>query len=95
MTVGITGSMVSNVNSFVLVSTLLLPTASVLVIATSLLPLRLGEKVPLVGVAVCVSILHVPLPVAVIVYVAPATTTVMVLPASAVPLITGVRSLVV
>ena len=72
---------------------LTLPAASVAVTETELLPLALSPKMPLVGTAVAVLTLQVPL-VAVTVYVAPATTTVMLAPTSAVPLIIGVAALV-
>src|SRR5690606_24747262 len=58
-----------------------------------LLPLALIFSTPLTGVALPVSMLQVP-PVATVVYVAPAMTAVTVAPASAVPLTTGVLSLV-
>ena len=89
------GAVVSTTNTW-LALPLLFPEASLATTTTLLAPLVLMLRVPAVRVLVlAVSTLQRPPPLVAVVYVAPATVRVMVLPASAVPLITGVVSLVI
>ena len=92
-TVGTIGSVVSIVNSSVDASEMLQLLLS-LATCTSLTPFVFGAKVPLTGVSAPVSIVQ-PVAVATVVYVAPPTITVILLPLSALPDISGVVSLVV
>ena len=84
------GRVVSTTNVWVTADDVL-PTASVAVTETELLPFALIESVPLAGVALPVSTDQFP-PVAVTEYVAPAMTADTVAFASAVPLTVGVES---
>ena len=80
-----------SVTSTWLAALLLLPAASVAITRSGWLPSGCRASVPLCGVMVPVSTDQTP-PMAEVVYEAPARVRVMVQPASAIPLIRGVRS---
>ncbi len=91
--VGTAGAVASSVKLPVVAA--VLPAASVLVTVTAFAPSPVNAKLPLVGLAAAVSSVHCPASLATTVNTAPPTATVTVLPASAVPLSTGVLLLVV